>query len=102
MKKFQSWVKGIFLTTLFICSIGICEAQERFDFEVHQGHFLNGEYRTSEKQLTYSREFEIIFKDGCAVKFNTDAYTGRASKWRWSRRNIHGLLMQWILKIEKT
>lgn len=73
--------------------LSVCIAQERFDFEVHQAHFLSGEYRTSEKQLTNSREFKIIFKDGCTVKFNTNAFTGRANNWRWIIRNVHGKVM---------
>ncbi len=107
MSKLRSWIKSIskLLFVLGLASIfGLCTVngmEKRFDFEVHKMHFLRGEYKVSTK---YGKQFhvsELTFEDGCAVKFNIDD-SGRATKWRWSKRNIHGLLMSCPLKFEKT
>ncbi len=102
MKIFQSWIKVI--TIFLISSIAFYAngEEKRFDFEVHQGHFINGEFDTSVRNHKYKQVFELTFKDGCAVKFDSDMNTGRASLWRWSKRNVHGRMMKWTKEFEKT
>ena len=92
MNKFLNLVK-IFVLVGFLYSSSICMAQKRFDFEIHYDHFLAGEYKSLEREFKNCLECKIIFKDGCAVKYNSSKITGRTYNWRWVKRNIHGKLM---------
>ncbi len=102
MLKLQSWVKAIVVMLISSVTFVVCGAEERFDFELHKAHFLRGEYTTTSKAKSYTQTVEITFKDGCAVKYDADLQSGRTSRWRWSQREIHGTLMDYKLKYEKT
>ena len=94
MLKLHRWNKIISIL-IVSCFLGLSSVSggNRFDFEIHKGHFLSGEYKTKSKELSDSIEFEIVFKDGCSVKYNMSKRFGRAEHWRWSKRNVHGKLM---------
>ena len=101
MRKLQVCLKVILILLIYSILVVANGAEKRFDFEVHRGHFLNGEYQVSTQIGNRVHVMELTFKDGCAVKFDQQD-SGQASNWRWSRRSLHGKLMNWTLKFEKT
>ncbi len=102
MLKLHRWVKAVVVVVISLVSIAVCGAEERFDFELHKTHFLKGEYKTSIRPHRDTQTVEIVFADGCTVRYEADLYSGRTSKWRWARRELHGTLMNYALKYEKT
>lgn len=92
MQKFLNWFRILVIMTI-IYFPDICKAQERFDFGIHQGHFLAGDFKTSAQEFKNCIVFKIIFDDECAVKFDSSKITGRSYNWRWSNIIRHGKIM---------
>ncbi len=90
--KFKSKVLSLALGFILVC--GICGASNgKFNFGVHEGHFLYGEYEAWEKEDRNYASIKIKFKDGCTVIYTELKGDRRSGQWRWIVRNIHGQTM---------